>query len=135
MDKKIPSTYKELERYTKLKKYQKYEEYPDEIVRDFIDSLKESIKDDQTFSIGNKNLIKPAMKIKESLKVSLKSLLNSKNEIYQALIQADSIFNMETSMNQTTFLSVLTNNQSKEFNIPLQEALGITEYEEGINDK
>ena len=122
---KVPKSLKELKDYTLMGRYEKYEKYPDEIVREYMDSKLEAYKNEKIFLHETKNKVQVISKIKESMKSALKDLFNSRDIIYKTLMQLDLVLvtSPEISLSQDQFFKIFEEKKFSKFKIPFKKSL------------
>ena len=130
-DKQIPETWAECQSYLKLKKFQKYELYPDENVRDFLD-----IKLSATMSEeGYLNLVKNKMpilkEIKDEMRNGIFQLFKGKEMIYKALMKNNALNRTYATwkMDKKAFINYLEEMKHSNLKMTYREAFEIIEEE------
>ena len=89
INKEIPSSQKEVEKYLKMAKFEKHEKYPDELNRQFIDQIWKINVTDAQFRHYLINRKPAYLKVVNKLRESVKMLLNSRTLLHKALIDFD----------------------------------------------
>jgi len=133
----MPVKYKDFERYAKLKKYQRYEEYPDEYMREYLNTRVSSSNSREEFQNYNKNKNPIILKIKKRLKGGLTKLFEARDEIYKSLMQCDMLLNLAPGfcLGKDQLLQKLEELKYSNFMISYKEALDIDEKEEEVGEK
>ncbi|CAI2365236.1 unnamed protein product [Moneuplotes crassus] len=91
VDKDLPKTFAEAQAYLKMKKFQKYELYPDEKLRDFLDIKLPMIKTEEEYDHLMVNKLLIVRDIKEEIKEGIATLYKGKEIIYKALMKNDTL--------------------------------------------
>mmetsp|Transcript_14818 Transcript_14818/g.13025 ORF Transcript_14818/g.13025 Transcript_14818/m.13025 type:complete len:156 (+) Transcript_14818:206-673(+) len=88
-DKEIPQNFAEMQSYLKMKKFQKYDKYPDEKVRDFIDVNLCILNSEEEYKNFLTNKIPALKQTKEEMKVGINKLFEAKEIVYKALMRSE----------------------------------------------
>lgn len=91
VDKGVPSSFAEAQSYLKMKKFQKYELYPDEKFRDFLDIKLPMAKNEEEYRHLIINKIPILTEIKEEIKEGISYLYKGKEIVYKALMKNDTL--------------------------------------------
>lgn len=94
LDKKYPQTAAEKDKFLKMKKFQQYETYPDEHVRDRIFQRSKIFSNKEEFLNDLKNAMPVYTTVKSLMKEGISTLLKGKDQIYSALMKYDTAHNM-----------------------------------------
>ena len=89
IDREVPKSRKDIDRYLKMPRYEKYEKYPDEELREWIDLICRINVTDTQFQHSEKNSKPIFKKITYQLKEGVKNLLESRILLHKALIELD----------------------------------------------
>ena len=89
LDKEIPKSRKEADKYSKMARYEKYEKFPDEDNREWIDQIWQINVTDAQFQHFEQNSKPIFKKIATQIKEGVKSLLESRSLLHRALIELD----------------------------------------------
>lgn len=85
-NKDLPKWKADYERYEKLKKFKRYELYPDPLVRKFIeDNIDLNLTDEQLLHL-HANQIPQLIEIKKEMKIGMNMLFEAKEQIYKSLM-------------------------------------------------
>ena len=88
-DKELPQTFADCQSYLKMKKFQKFEKFPDEKLRDFLNTklpLIEGNEEYNNFILNKMPLIKA---LKEEMREGISKLFEGKEIVYKALMKQD----------------------------------------------
>mmetsp|Transcript_25918 Transcript_25918/g.22969 ORF Transcript_25918/g.22969 Transcript_25918/m.22969 type:complete len:207 (+) Transcript_25918:244-864(+) len=136
-ERSMPTKFKDFERYATLKKYQRYEEYPNEYMQEYLNNriLNSSSKEEFINYCKNKNPI--ILKVKKRLKGGLAKLFEARDEIYKSLMQCDMIQNLAPGyfLGKEQLMRKLEELKYSNFMLSYKEALDISEKEEEVMEK
>jgi len=137
VDKPLPTKYKDFERYVKLKKYQRYEAYPDEKTTEYLNAWISSTTEKDEFLNFQKNKHPLILKIKKRLKGGISKLFDAREEIYKALMQIDLLVNLAPGFcfGKEQLLQKLEEFKYSNFLLSYKEALDIDEKEVVFEEK
>jgi hypothetical protein len=131
VDKNIPRTRSEFERYAKLKKYQQYEAYPDPDVREFIEHyLSFNLSKEQMNNVV-KNQLPNLLKIKLEMKKGVQLLYSAREQIYKCLMMFACFKKnfMAAGVTKEQFLGAFEGLKSYELRIGYQKIFNIEKRE------
>lgn len=129
-DKEFPTSYSDLISYSKMKKFQKHEKYPDEKVRDFIDVSCALMSSEEEYNNFLINKLPAIRETKKGLKKGITELFEAKQTIYKALMQNEvSCGTMEPKLNKEKLISYLEAMKQGNLKITYREAFEIEEEE------
>jgi hypothetical protein len=137
VDKKIPSSKAEFESYVKLKKFQQYEQYPDPIVRNFIETqIAFNLNTDQ-YNTFLKNHLKILKVIKGEMVDGISQLFSAKQQIYKSLMLLD-LFKLNflaTTVTKKQLLNAIDNIRHSELKVSYQQLFNIQKKEIEVEAK
>lgn len=129
-DKDFPMSFTALQSYSKMKKFQKYEKYPDEKVRDFIDVSWALMPNEDAYNNFLINKLPAIRETKKALQEGITELFKAKQMIYKALMQNEvSCELMEPKMTKDKLISYLEAMKQGNMKITYREAFEIQEEE------
>mmetsp|Transcript_3044 Transcript_3044/g.2527 ORF Transcript_3044/g.2527 Transcript_3044/m.2527 type:complete len:156 (-) Transcript_3044:305-772(-) len=88
-DKEIPQTFAECQSYLKLKKFQRFEKYPDEKLREFLDIKLPMFKSNNEYNNFILNKMEIMKSLKKELIQGLQKLFEGKEMVYKALMRQE----------------------------------------------
>lgn len=91
IDKDMPRTFSENQSFLKMKKYQQYEKYPDEIVREYIISKAGWVETKNEFNNDLENRMLMIRFLKEDMIEGIEKLFEGKEIIYKCLRKYDNL--------------------------------------------
>jgi hypothetical protein len=131
VDKKLPSSKAEFDSYIKLKKFQQYEQYPDPIVRSFIETqIAFNLTTDQ-YNNFLKNHLKILKVIKTEMTDGVSQLFSAKQQIYKSLMLLDLFKSnfVAASMTKKQLLNAIDNIRHNELKVSYQQLFNIQKKE------
>lgn len=134
VDKNIPKTRAEFERYAKLKKYQQYEAYPDPDVREFIEQyLSYNLTKEQMNNVV-KNQLPNLLKIKSEMKKGVQLLYSAREQIYKCLMMFACFKEnfMSAGVTKQQFLGAVEGLRSFDLRIGYQKIFNIEKRESEV---
>mmetsp|Transcript_25027 Transcript_25027/g.24763 ORF Transcript_25027/g.24763 Transcript_25027/m.24763 type:complete len:336 (+) Transcript_25027:302-1309(+) len=133
-DKEFPKSFDELQKYARMKKYEKHDQYLDEKVRDFIDVNCSLMKTEEEYNNFLINKLPAIRETKRALQKGIKELFQAKQTIYKALIQNQvSCEAMEPTLDKNGFIAFLEAMKNSNMKITYREAFGIEEEEVDVD--
>ena len=133
-DKELPNTFAEAQMYLRLKKFQKYEQFPDEKFRDFLDIKLPMIKNSIDYDHFIKNKMPIIKDIKNELKEGIFKLFEGKEIIYKALMKNDTLSQPHSGciLDKNNLLNYLEEMKQSNLGMTYKEAFDIKEEEVDI---
>lgn len=72
-----------------MTKFQRFEKYPDEFIRMFLESRSQCFRSQEIFNDYNKNFLAAIKDLKKGMRQALEKLFKAKDQIYQILMKID----------------------------------------------
>ena len=129
VDKDIPQTHAEFQSFLKMKKYQTYEKYPDEALREFIGAKAKCLDTKEEFNNFLKNSIPIFKEMKQEMKQGIANMIVGKNQIYQALMKYDLHYNQHPHLfwNKLKLQGILDEMKHSSFKLSYKDSFDIKE--------
>ncbi|CAI2366652.1 unnamed protein product [Moneuplotes crassus] len=134
-DKKMPSTFSEAQAYLRMKKFEKYEQYPDEKLRDFLDIKLPMISSEVEYDHMVHNKIPSILEIKNEIKDGIYYLHKGKEIIYKALMKNDTFSNTYScfTMDKIQWLNYLEEMKHSNLKFTYKDAFDVKFEEIDVN--
>ena len=135
VDKEIPQTHAEFQSFLKMKKYQIYEKYPDETLREFIGAKAKCLDSKEEFNNFVKNAIPIFKNIKQEMKQGIANMIQGKNQIYQALMKYDLHYSQNSHIfwKKLSLQGILEEMKHSSFKLSYKDAFDVKESCQTIN--
>jgi len=127
--KEFPKNYTEYQKYSRLKKFQQHEKYPDEHIREFLKAKRKCLETREGFNNFVKNKVPIVLDIKKQMKEAISKLFEAKNMIFKALMQCDiyKLLYPNIKMTKADLIELLHEHKHSNFKVSYKEALDIVE--------
>ncbi|CAI2365188.1 unnamed protein product [Moneuplotes crassus] len=129
LDKKFPTTFAEKESFMKMKKFQQFEKYPDEFVRDWVLQRELVLKKKEQFNNEILNAIPVLTDIKKGMEDGLKCLFEGRDLIYRALMKYDVLHSLYEGriLPRNYTINLMKEVKQSSFTISYKDVFGIQE--------